>query len=103
LRFSAPCQHPVSSRGAVACNQSDFVFLGKPCMGRTSASVVASLHTSSVTAARFLSEISRPLRRKDYRTVTLLEMYERPVSKRPPAEHDGANAEECRLAGKLIF
>ena len=53
--------------------------------------------------ARFLTEISRPLRRKDYRTVTLLEMYERPVSKRPLAEHDGANAEECRLAGKLIF
>jgi len=34
-RFSAPGQHPVSSRFAVACNQSDFVFLGKPCMGAT--------------------------------------------------------------------
>ena len=70
-------------------------------MGRTSASVVASLHTSSVTAARFLSEISRSLRRKDHRTVTLLKMYERPVSKRPLAEHDGANAEEYHLPGDI--
>jgi len=37
--FSTLGQHPVSSRGVVACYLSDFVYLGKPCMDATTVSL----------------------------------------------------------------